>query len=191
MPQLEGLTERVMISGDPQSAASERWEQVRVNMEGIEGDKHAGLTRRADARTPHFKRGTIIRNSRQVTLVSVEELAEIAALMNLPRIEPEWLGANLLVSGVPNLTMLPPSTRLFFPDDAVLVVEGENEPCIKPGRVIQSRYPDIPKLANKFPRAAVHKRGLLAWVERAGLIKTGDRVRVEVPVQVIYSFPDQ
>ena len=189
MQRFEALIERVMLSAVPDRLESDRWEQVRVTLEGFEGDKHAGLTRRSDARTPYFKRGTIIRNSRQVTLVSLEELAEIAAAMNLPLIEPEWLGANLLLSGLPNLTFLPPSTRLFFPQEAVLVVEGENEPCRGPGNVIQNRYPDVPKLANKFPKAAVHKRGLLAWVERAGMIKTGDRVTIEVPTQVIYSFP--
>src|SRR6476620_10703789 len=128
MERIEVLIERVMISGNPDKLESDRWGQVRVTMEGFEGDKHAGITRLSDARTPHFKRGTVIRNSRQVSLVSVEELAEIAANMGLPLIEPEWLGANLLLSGIPNLTLLPPGTRLFFPKEAVLVVEGENEP---------------------------------------------------------------
>ncbi len=189
MERIEALIERVMISSDPNKLESTGCEQVRVTMEGFEGDKHSGITRLADARTPHFKRGTVIRNSRQVSLVSVEELAGIAATMGLPLIEPEWLGANLLLSGIPNLTFLPPSTRLFFPKDAVLVVEGENEPCLGPGDVLQSRYLEKPKLANKFPKAAFHKRGLLAWVERPGLIKPGEKVRIEIPVQVIYSLP--
>ncbi len=189
MERIEALIERVMISSDPDKLESNSCEQVRVTMEGFEGDKHAGITRLSDARTPHFKRGTVIRNSRQVSLVSVEELAGIAATLDLPLIEPEWLGANLLLSGIPNLTFFPPSTRLFFPKDAVLVVEGQNEPCLGPGDVLQSRYFEKPKLANKFPKAAIHKRGLLAWVERPGLIRLGDKVRIEIPAQVSYSFP--
>ncbi|MDB5082536.1 MAG: hypothetical protein JWP00_4460 [Chloroflexi bacterium] len=189
MERLEALVERVMVSRDPHRPESTACDQATVTFEGFEGDKHSGLTRLSDARTPHIKRRTVIRNSRQVSLVSVEELAEIAAALDLPLVEPEWLGANLLLSGIPNLTYLPPSTRLFFPGNAVLVVEGENDPCLTPGDVLQSRYLDKKKLAGRFPKAALHRRGLVGWVERPGLIKPGEPVRVEVPSQVLYSFP--
>ncbi len=55
-----------------------------ANLEGIEGDRHAGWTRKADARVPFYPRGTVIRNTRQVSLVSVEELAEMATALGLP-----------------------------------------------------------------------------------------------------------
>lgn len=189
MQSFEGRAERILISDVPRSIESRPLEQVRVTLEGFEGDKHAGFTRRADARTPQFKRGTIIRNSRQVSIVSREELAEVAATLGLPKIEPKWLGANLLFSGVPNLSLLPPGTRLYFPGGAVLVVEGENDPCVKPGRVLHDLYPEKLPKPGLFPKAALHKRGLVGWVERAGIIRQGDPVKIVVPVQVIYRLP--
>jgi hypothetical protein len=68
------------------------------------------------------------------------------------------------------------------------VIDGENEPCTGPGRAIQKHYPDVPKLVSAFPKAAIHKRGLVTWVERAGMIVTGDTVMVDLPPQVIYSY---
>ena len=116
--------------------------QVKVTFAGLEGDRHAGLTHKSDSRTPYYRRGTEIRNVRQVSLISVEELQEIARRMDLPALEPEWLGANLLIQGIPDLTMIPPSSRLYFPDDTVLVIDSENNPCIHPGKVIQSHFPE-------------------------------------------------
>ncbi len=164
----------------------ERRPRVRVTLEGFEGDRHAGLTRLSDARTPHYPRGTEIRNSRQVSIVSAEELSAIAVDMGLPELRPEWLGANLVLGGIPDLTHLPPSTRLLFPHDTVLVVEGENLPCTLPGQVLQDRYPHIPGLVTAFPKEAIHRRGVLGWVERSGFICEGDPVTVRITRQVPY-----
>jgi hypothetical protein len=53
---------------------------------------------------------------------------------------------------------------------------------------IKDRYPVVAGRTSGFPKAGMHKRGLVAWVERPGLIHEGDPVRVEIPEQVIYSF---
>lgn len=182
----EGQVARVLIAPDADSIESQPLEEVEVTLEGFEGDRHSGLTYRTGGRTLYYPRGTVIRNSRQVSIVSVEELAEIAAGMNVPQVEPGWIGANLLLQSIPALTLLPPASRLFFARDAVLVVEGENLPCTTSGAAIQARYPDVPDLAQGFPKAGLHKRGVVAWVERPGVIRVGDTVRVEVPEQVLY-----
>jgi len=153
---------------------------VQVTLEGIVGDRHAGFTRRADGRTPFYPRGTPIGNHRQVSLVSLEDLAQLAATMGVPHIAPAWLGANIVVEGVAGLSKLAPATRCFFPDDATLVVTAENMPCVFPGRLIQHQYPDVQGLARMFPKSAIGLRGLVAWVERAGTIRTGDTVRIEM-----------
>lgn len=158
--------------------------QVRAELDGIAGDRHAGFTRRADNRTPFYPRGAVIGNNRQVSLVSVEELDTLAAVMGVPRIEAAWLGANLVVAGVPRLSKLPPATRLFFPGDATLVVTAENHPCAFPGKQLQARFPDVPGLDRAFPTHARGMRGLVAWVERAGTIRTGDTVRIALPTHV-------
>src|SRR5581483_5336768 len=163
---LTGSVTRLLIGGSQHTLQSTSVARVRVTFEGLEGDVHTSLTRRSDVRVPHYPRGTIIRNTRQVSILSQEELAEVAKAMEIPHVQAAWVGANLEMRGIPNLTMLPPSTRIFFPDDAVIVVDGENMPCIGPGHAIQEHYPDIPKLAQRFPKAAWHKRGLVGWIER-------------------------
>lgn len=162
-------------------------EQATVTFTGFAGDKHAGFTRPADDRTPYYKRGTEIRNDRQVSIVSLEELAEIATTLNLPAVRAEWLGANLCFLGIPKLTFLPPNTRLIFPDSTVLRVSYENLPCTGPGEALQAHYPDRTGLKSHFPKAALHKRGLVCVVERPGVIRLGDEVKVELAEQVIYN----
>lgn len=183
---LIGKVEAVLVGQAAQSLVTTRQAEIGLNFEGILGDKHAGFTRPADARVPHFPRGTIIRNERQVTLVSVEELAEVAAALNVPEVLPEWLGANVLVSGAPRFTLLPIGTRLFFGNGAVLVVSGENQPCTGPGKVLQAQYPHLIKSPSAFPKAALHKRGVLAMVELPGTLAAHEAVRVELPSQPTY-----
>lgn len=185
---LTGIVTRLLIGGSQHTLQSTSVARVRVTFEGLEGDVHTSLTRLSDVRVPHYSRGTLIRNTRQVSILSEEELAEVAKAMEIPRILAAWVGANLEMRGIPNLTMLPPSTRIFFPDDAVIVVDGENMPCIGPGNAIQEHYPDRPKLAQRFPKAAMHKRGVVGWVEREGYINDSDTVRVMLPPPVVYRY---
>lgn len=185
---LTGTVTHLMIGQSRQSIESSSVARVQATFEGLEGDIHKGPTRRSDVRVPHYPRGTIIRNTRQVSILSEEELAEVAAVLKIPRILPAWVGANLELRGIPNLTLLPPSTRIFFPDDAVLVVDAENMPCVGPGQAIQEHYPDVPKLRQRFPKAAMHKRGIVGWVEHEGYINDGDTVRLLLPPRVVYSY---
>ncbi|WP_024572950.1 MOSC domain-containing protein, partial [Bacillus subtilis] len=66
----------------------------------------------------------------------------------------------------------------IFPSGAALLCEGENDPCIQPGEVIQSYYPDQPKLAPAFVRHALGIRGIVCIVERPGAVYTGDEIEV-------------
>jgi len=162
--------------------------EATLEFTGFVGDKHAGFTRPADGRTPYYKRGTPIRNNRHASIVSREELAEIATRMDLPEVKAEWLGANLNFAGIPRLTFLSPNTRIIFPSGAVLSVSHENMPCVGPGKVIQSHYPDCKGLQSLFPKLALHKRGVVASVEMPGLIHLGDEVQVDLAVQVPYEI---
>lgn len=161
--------------------------EATLNFTGFVGDKHAGFTRPADSRTPYYKRGTEIRNNRHASIVSLEELVEIAARMGLPEVRAEWLGANLAIAGIPRLTLLPPNTRLVFPGGAVLSVSHENMPCTGPGKVIQTHYPERSGLQSAFPKQALHKRGVVASVEKPGIIRLGDEVEVDLADQILYT----
>jgi hypothetical protein len=161
--------------------------QVKASFAGFDDDQHAGLTRKSDSRTPFYKRGTLIRNERQVTIVSSAELDLAACELGIPAIQPEWIGANILLDGIPNLTLLPAGTRLFFASGAVLLVTGENQPCTIAGKAIENQVGQA-GLAQLFPKAALHRRGLTATVERPGLIHLGDPGIVEVYAQLPYSL---
>ena len=169
------------------SIVSEALDRVGLTYAGIPDDTHAGLTRSACTRFPElYAEGVEIRNTRQLTLVSSEELAQIAAAMEIDEVRPGWLGANLEVSGIPALTLLPPSTRLVFASGATLVVDIENRPCAYPALVIDEHYPGK---GRRFIRAAKQRRGFTAWVEREGDVAPGDAVDVFFPDQAPH--PDQ
>ena len=185
----EGVVLGVLVGLDANSLVTTRVVEIQATFEGFNGDRHAGFTLLSDGRTPHYPRGTVIRNNRQVSLVSAEELADIAERMGLADVQPEWLGANLLLEGIPNLTRLPPSSRIFFSQGAALIVTNENNPCDGPGKVIQAQYPDQPGAGAGFVKAAHHRRGLVAVVEKPGVIAVGDRASVYVPDQ--YRYVDQ
>ena len=154
----------------------------------FDGESHSGLVRASCVRVRHqYTQGTEIRNTRQVSIVSLEDLAVIAKNMGVDRLEPEWLGANLLVSGIPTFSQIPPSTRLIFDGGASLVVDLENSPCKYPGEIIERHHPGF---GSKFAKAAVGLRGVTAWVEREGSINSGDGIRLYVPPQRIYAIPD-
>ncbi len=131
-----------------------------------------------------YRRGTPVANTRQVSILSVEQLAEIADLLGIPELRPEWVGANLVTAGIPELTFLPPSTRMMFSSGATLIVDGENAPCRYVGDVIEKHHPGQ---GMAFPKLARSKRGLVAWVEREGSISVGDEIVLHIPPQRIYS----
>ncbi|TGT57206.1 molybdenum cofactor sulfurase, partial [Mesorhizobium sp. M2E.F.Ca.ET.166.01.1.1] len=64
-------------------------EELQLGFDGIEGDFHAGATRRSGGREPWYPRGTEMRNERQLSLVAADELAIVAARMGLKEIKPE------------------------------------------------------------------------------------------------------
>ena len=176
----------MLLSGN-REAGLEKAEADRIELlfSGIKGDMHAGLTRKSDIRTiKQYARDTDIRNVRQLTVVSEEELAEIADLMGIPDMKAEWLGANVVTSGIPDLTLLTPSTRLQFPSGATIVVDMENFPCRQVADVVAQHHPEPKK---GFVASGMHKRGITAWVEREGIINAEDDIIVWVPRQRLYA----
>jgi hypothetical protein len=154
---------------------------LTLDFTGVPGDQHAGATRRSTSREPWYPRGTEIRNDRQLTIVSVEELADVAMLMSLDEIAPAWIGANLVLVGMEPLTLLPRGTRLMFAGGAALLVEGENAPCRVAGKSIGAYVPGSAGFDLLFPKVARHKRGVVASVEKPGTIAVGEIVVVRVP----------
>jgi len=163
-------------------------EELKVDFTGIIGDIHAGFTRYSNAREPWYPRGTEMRNERQLSILSAEELDEIGLAMKLDVVEAGWIGANLVLEGIPNLSYLPPRSLMFFEGGVTLRIDGYNSPCTVAGAAIarasgQTKNRDI---ALEFVKAAHMKRGLVAWVEKEGQIKAGEAVSVRIWEQWLY-----
>jgi len=185
--EIVGRVEALLVNPDRDAGlASAPVERVRLTFAGIEGDAHGGLVRASCSRvTAQYPRGTEIRNTRQLSVVSAEEVAAIAEAMSLPGpLDPAWIGAGLVFSGIPALTRLPPSSRLVFEGGASIVVDMENAPCRFPGEEIDRRHPGFGKF---FVKAAKGRRGVTAWVEREGEVRVGESARLHVPPQIPYA----
>ncbi|MBE0413505.1 MOSC domain-containing protein [Yoonia sp.] len=163
------------------SLCAEPLPDAALTFAGIPGETHGGLTRLSCSRvTSQHPRNTEIRNVRQLSIVSAEELAAIATDCGLDTLDPALIGASLVVQGIPDFSHLPPSSRLQLPDGATLVVDMQNRPCNLPAKVINTRHPGA---GDAFKRAAKGRRGVTAWVEREGRLRVGDAVRLHVPDQ--------
>lgn len=163
---------------------SEPRDELTLAHEGPVGEAHSGQTRPSCVRVKlQYPKGTEITNARQVSILSVEELAEIAAKMGIDWIEPEWTGATMVVEGIPDLTTMPPSSRLVFDSGASIVNDMENGPCKFVGQEIEREYPGK---GLAFPKHAVRKRGICGWVERPGEVSVGMKVRLHVPPKVTW-----
>jgi hypothetical protein len=163
--------------------------EVFASFAGVAGEVHCGLTRASCSRvTGQYPRGTEIRNVRQFSVLAAEELAIIAKGMGLAELDPSLLGASLVIAGIPDLTHLPPSSRLQFESGATLVVDMENRPCTLPAKEIEAVHPGFGK---KFKPAAQDLRGVTAWVERQGVLRLGAKVRLHIPDQRAWDYLDQ
>lgn len=156
-------------------------QEMLLGFGGYDGDCHAGVTRPSCSRvTAQYPKGTEIANVRQLSVVSAEEIAEIAADCGLDAMDPVWMGASIMISGIPDFTHLTPSSRLQGPDGVTLVVDMENQPCQFPAMTIEAAHPGKGK---PFKAAAEGKRGVTAWVERPGTLRIGDVMTLHVPGQ--------
>jgi len=152
---------------------------ITLTFAGVEGDRHAGLTRRSGSREPWYPRGLLMRNERQISILSEEELAEVAVGLGIPALPAEWIGGNLLLGGLAHLTQLPSRSILMFPSGAAIRIDGDNGPCRASGRSIASQTGQ-PAHEFAFAKAAENRRGLVGWVEREGTIAAGDAVQIRV-----------
>jgi hypothetical protein len=163
------------------SLKSSKLAEAFASFSGFEGEAHAGLTRPSDSRVlSQHPRDTEIRNVRQFSIVSSEDLDAVAKTMRLERVPPEWLGASIEIEGIPDFTHIPPSSRLQTQTGTTLVVDMENRPCNLVAKVIEDEAPGFGKA---FKAAAHGRRGVTAWVEREGVLRVGDTVTLHVPDQ--------
>ena len=73
-----GTVQFVLLADDPSTFVTRTVPLIDIELAGIPGDRHYGLLRPADSRQKIYKRGTMIANRRQISIVSEEECALIA-----------------------------------------------------------------------------------------------------------------
>lgn len=168
-------------AGSNDDMSKQEHASIDVELDGIVGDAHRSYSRKAWAGDKQPE-GTVRRNERQWSAVSVEELAEIQEAMDLVAAPtPTELGANLCLSGIRELSRLPKGTVLKFPSGVELVVEEYNPPCHDMGKKLAATHATRsgkPLSSTAFSKAAKLSRGLVGVVEVTGAINTGDEVEV-------------
>ncbi|MHA6263635.1 MOSC domain-containing protein [Arenibacterium sp. CAU 1754] len=173
------------VPGQIDSLRAHAVDYLDLTLAGDEGARHAGTERPSCVRVANlYPKGTIIRNVRQLTILSAEELAGIAADINLDDLDPGLLGASMILRGIPDFTHVPPSSRLQAPSGLTLTVDMENRPCVLPGREIEAEQSGH---GTGFKTAATDRRGVTAWVERPGKVAVGDRLTLFVPDQRVWA----
>lgn len=164
--------------------------EMALGFGGFAGESRAGLVRPSDSRVlAQYKRGTPIRNTRQLSILSAEDLDAIAAEMGIAALDPGLVGASMVIRGIPDFSHVPPSARLQ--DEATgttLTIDMENRPCQLPAKPIEARHPGM---GARFKRAAQNRRGVTAWVEREGVIALGATLRLHIPDQPVWRFFDE
>jgi MOSC domain-containing protein YiiM len=158
-------------------------QSIQVELDGVVGDSHQGFERSTWSGDKQPK-GTIRRNERQWSAVSIEELTVIQEAMDLNEpLSAPILSTNLCLSGVAELSRLPKGTILKFPSGVVLTVVEYNPPCRDMGEKIASLYTSRsgkPIEPTAFSKAAKLTRGVVGVVDVAGTISVGDEVSVEI-----------
>ena len=161
--------------------ASGAQSELSIGFEGATGEIHSGTTRASCVRVKMLHpEGTEIRNERQISIISQEEMDEIAAEIGLQSMKPEWFGATIVVKGIPDFTHIPPSSRLQADNGLTLCVDMENQPCIWPAKELDRDHPGV---GPKFKPAAKGKRGVTASVDRPGSLRVGDGLKLFIPTQ--------
>ena len=170
-------------SGSNEDLSKQEHESIELELEGIVGDRHRSYVRdtwKGDKQAY----GTVRRNERQWSAVSVEELAEISAAMDLTEtITAESVGANLCIEGVPELSRLPKGTLLKFSSGAELIVEEFNPPCSGMSKKMAALHQTNSGDAisdTAFSKAAKLTRGIVGVIEATGTINAADEVTVEL-----------
>jgi MOSC domain-containing protein YiiM len=161
----EGRIEAILLRPAPRAPVVPVREAEAVPGRGLIGDRFARHERERDDQ-----------RRREITLIQAEHLPLIAAWCGLPRVTPEQLRRNLVVSGLNLMAM-----RSLFADrmlvwrigrDVLIRITGTCDPC--------SRMEEA--LGPGGYNAMRGHGGMTASVLAGGWIRTGDVLRLEPDV---------
>jgi MOSC domain-containing protein YiiM len=140
---------------------------------GVEGDVHAGVTVKHRSRVA---RDPSQANLRQVHLIHSELLRELEAKGF--EVLPGQLGDNITTVGL-DLLALPLNSELHLGASAVVRITGLRNPCAQ----IESFRSGL--LESVLERGSdgrlTRKAGVMGIVVEGGVVRAGDRIRVDMP----------
>ena len=169
--------------GNNEDMSKQSTQSIFVELDGFPNDKHQGYSRTA-FEGESVPEGTIRRNDRQWSAVSIEELRIIEKSMQLSTpLLPSVLGANLCFQGIPDFSQLSKGTQIFFPSGVVLMVEEYNPPCQYMSEQIAKIYSKINGGVVKntdFSKASRKLRGLVGVIDVEGEIHCEDKATVKI-----------
>ena len=170
------------VPAESESIRAVSLQNLELTFAGIPGERHYGETRPSCSRvlSQYPERGTEIANTRQLSILSAEEIALVAADCGLDHLDPTYLGASIVIEGIGDFSHVPPSSRLQADNGTTLIIDMQNRPCHLPAREIEA---DKPGHGKPFKEAAKGRRGVTASVERPGNLSVGDRLRLHIPDQ--------
>jgi len=185
MTMIEGVVTSVFL-GAPGTLEKAAQTELEFAFDGIVGDRHRGVSRRAWDLTDKQPGGTERRNERQWSAVAQEDLDAVAAKLQLTQpLSAGDVAVNLSISGVPEFSRLPRGTTFTFEGGVVLMVEEYNPPCSRMSRYLatQRKIQGGGQLGdNDFIEAAKFSRGLVGVVEVPGTVSVKERVSVATEV---------
>lgn len=140
---------------------------------GVEDDAHMGVTvkhRSRVARDPNQP------NLRQVHLIHAELLDELRTAGF--SVSGGQIGENITTRGI-DLLGLPCGTRLHLGDTAAVEVTGLRNPCSQLDDFQAGLMAGV--LGRDEQGRLIRKAGVMAIVLAGGVVRPGDRIRVELP----------
>jgi MOSC domain-containing protein YiiM len=140
---------------------------------GVVDDAHFGATvqhRSRVARDPSAP------NLRQVHLVGIELLDELVA--HGFRVAPGVIGENITTRDI-DLLALPTGARLELGTAATLEVTGLRNPCVQLDKHQDGLMRAV--LDRDATGRLIRRAGVMAVVLRAGVVRPGDPIRVQLP----------
>ena len=198
--KLVGKVESVYLSEHPEPEyegidyfVTGQVDQLKLDTAGIIGDRHYGHEASSGGRmTNLYPRGETVRNNRQILIVSPQELESCGRNLGIEgKLSAEDIGANMVVSGLENVSGISPMSYLVINNDpgpvkpsefnVVLVAYAQAIPCEVAGRCVVDRHGLDEGMANKFQKASFGARGLAVYVEHGGVVKPGQYVHVLTP----------
>lgn len=171
-----------------------------VSLSGDDLDRHHGSTRVVRNYQVGKKwAGRLVRNERQVSLATREDLLLIAEDLfiiqkiieligddDIVRFMAECLAVNVVIHGANIAPYLGPGTKLFIGEPetgAIVDISEAHLPCKKPATALASRLElPIDDIKAGFKAAAAERRGYMASVYSPGRIALGDTIDCQLAI---------